>query len=39
MKEDCPEGYKEIFCPYITRRGKKIYPKRARFFRFCVKIK
>lgn len=34
-----PNGYKEVFCPYITRNGKRIYPKNARVFRFIVKIK
>jgi hypothetical protein len=37
MKE-CPEGYKEVFCRYITRKGKRIYPKNARFFHFFVKV-
>ena len=23
-----------IFCRYIVRNGKRIYPKRSRFFRF-----
>ena len=37
MKE-CPEGYKEVFCRYITRKGKRIYPKNAQFFHFFVKV-
>lgn len=27
----------EVFCRYITRNGKKIYPKDAKFFHFWVK--
>ncbi len=27
----------EVFCRYIVRKGKKIYPKKARFFHFYVK--
>lgn len=38
MKQ-CPEGYKEVICRYITRNGKRIYPKTAKVFRFFVKIK
>jgi len=37
MKE-CPEGYREVFCRYITRNGKRIYPKNARFFHFFIKV-
>lgn len=37
MKE-CPEGYKEVFCRYVTRNGKRIYPKNARFFHFFIKV-
>jgi len=33
----CPEGYREVFCRYITKKGKRIYPKNARFFHFFVK--
>lgn len=25
-----------IYCRYITKHGKKIYPKNSRFFRFWV---
>lgn len=32
-------GGVEIFCRYITRNGKRIYPKRAKFFHFWVKDK
>jgi hypothetical protein len=38
MKE-CPVGYREVFCRYIVRKGKRIYPKNARFFHFFVKDK
>jgi hypothetical protein len=33
-----PEGYREVFCRYIVRKGKRIYPKNARFFHFFVKV-
>jgi hypothetical protein len=33
-----PEGYREVFCRYITKNGKRIYPKNARFFHFFVKV-
>jgi hypothetical protein len=35
----CPDGYREVFCRYIVRNGKRIYPKNARFFHFFVKDK
>jgi hypothetical protein len=35
----CPPGYREVFCRYITRKGKRIYPKNGGVFRFFVKIK
>lgn len=35
--EDKPkEDKKEIFCRFIVRNGKKIYPKHRRFFHFFV---
>jgi len=37
MKE-CPEGYREVFCRYIIKNGKRIYPKNAKFFHFFVKV-
>jgi len=37
MKKNCPAGYREVFCRYITRNGKRIYPKTARAFHFYVK--
>lgn len=36
-KQQPPEGYKYVFCRFITRKGKRIYPKKAQFFRFLVK--
>jgi hypothetical protein len=32
-------GLVEVFCRYITRNGKRIYPKNAKFFHFWVKPK
>lgn len=32
-------GFIRIFCRYITKNGKKIYPKRAKYFSFLVKQK
>jgi len=34
-----PEGYREVFCRYITKNGERIYPKNGKVFRFFVKIK
>jgi hypothetical protein len=31
-----PIGKREVFCRYITRKGKRIYPKKAKFFHFWV---
>lgn len=33
----CPDGYKEVFCRYIKRNGKIIYPKNGKVFHFFVK--
>jgi len=38
MKQ-CPKGYKEVFCRYVIRHGKTIFPKKAKVFHFFVKIK
>ncbi len=35
--QKCPEGYREVFCRYITKNGKRIYPKKAKVFHFFVK--
>jgi hypothetical protein len=32
-------GYREMFCRYILRNGKIIYPKKAKAFHFFVKCK
>jgi hypothetical protein len=32
-------GEIEVFCRHIIRKGKVIYPKRAKFFHFWVKAK
>lgn len=37
MKE--PSIYEEVFAPYITKNGKRIYPKNAKFFHFWVRKK
>jgi len=29
----------EIFCRFITVKGKKVYPKKAKFFHFFVERK
>ena len=36
--KNCPVGYREVFCRYITlKNGKRIYPKNAKVFHFFVK--
>ncbi|MBI3521411.1 MAG: hypothetical protein HY062_18885 [Bacteroidetes bacterium] len=30
--------FKQIFCKYIVKNGKRIYPKRSKFFSFWVKV-
>lgn len=33
-----PEGYRVVYSAYVTlKNGKRIYPKRAKVFRFLVK--
>ncbi|MEM7755667.1 MAG: hypothetical protein AAF297_08535 [Planctomycetota bacterium] len=36
-----PPGYRWIFCRYFRhwRSGKKVYPKKSRYFRFLVRVK
>jgi hypothetical protein len=36
-----PPGYKWVFTPYFVhyRTGKKVYPKKAKAFRFLVRKK
>lgn len=36
---DIKPGMVEIFCRYITRNGKRIYPQNAKFFHFWVEEK
>lgn len=36
QKSNIPEGKIEIFCTSIVRKGKRIYPKNGKFFRFLV---
>ena len=38
-KKNPPPGYREVFCRYITRNGKRIYPKNAKVFHFYVSVK
>jgi hypothetical protein len=33
-----PPGYKVVYSRYRTVKGKRVYPKKAKFFRFLVKI-
>jgi len=37
--EKAEDGWMEVFCRYITKNGKRIYPKNAKFFHFFVKEK
>ncbi len=39
VNEKPEKGMIEIFCRYITRNGKRIYPKNAKLFHFFVKEK
>ncbi len=32
-------GYVLVYARYVVRKGKRIYPKNARFFRFWAKPK
>lgn len=36
---DNQPGTVEVFARYITKNGKRIYPKRAKYFHFYVKKK
>ena len=31
-----PVGKREVFCPYITKNGRRIYPRNGRVFHFWV---
>jgi len=37
LKKD-DKCFKVVFCRYITRNGKRIFPKKAKFFRFEVEV-
>ena len=39
LDENTTGDGKLIICRYITKNGKRIYPKNATFFRFYVKPK
>jgi hypothetical protein len=39
MSKKLRPGYREVFCRYVIRNGKIIYPKKARVFHFFVKTK
>ncbi len=32
-------GYKEIFTRYVHKNGRIIYPKKAKYFHFWVKVR
>jgi hypothetical protein len=33
------QGYVEVFCTYIVKNGKRIYPSKGKFFHFWAKEK
>ena len=37
-KGDSGKSFKWIYCKYIVRNGKRIYPKNAKAFRFKVEV-
>lgn len=39
MTKQCPIGYHLVITRYVKRNGKIIYPKKAKFFAFCIKDK
>jgi len=39
MKKKVPDGYVEVICRYITKNGKKVYPRKAKYFRFFALAK
>ncbi len=39
MEDLIPEGYRVIYCRYIHKNNRIIYPKNAKYFRFLVKEK
>ena len=30
--------YKEVFCKYVVKNGKKIYPKKAKALHFFIEV-
>jgi len=34
-----PSGYREVFCKFIRKNGKIIYPKNGKVFHFFIKVK
>lgn len=36
MKAESKDGKKRVYCKYIIRNGKRIYPKHRRCFSFLV---
>ena len=32
-----PKGYRRVYTRYITRNGKRIYPKKGKVFSFLVR--
>lgn len=39
LSDEYRPGHKLVFCRYVRRNGKIIYPKKGKFFRFWVKVK
>jgi hypothetical protein len=39
MENSIPKGFKMIFTPYITRKGKRIYKRNGGLFVFMVEDK
>jgi hypothetical protein len=39
MEQKNSLDYDEVFARYITRNGKRIYPKKGKYFHFFVKKK
>lgn len=38
MSNSTESGFIRIFCRYIVKNGKRIYPKRSKFFSFLVPV-
>lgn len=39
MEKEVRPGYVRVTCKYITKNGRRIYPKNGKFFSFWVKAK